>query len=62
VMIGDAAYTARIYEEADQADLRRWTGQYDDRESWSRSLHRLHEMHPDTVHFCHDTRTAGSHA
>ena len=62
VMIGDAAYTARIYEEGDQADLRRWRGQYDDRESWSRSLHRLHDMHPDTVHFCHDTRTAGPHA
>jgi len=38
VMIGDAAYTARIYEVGDQADLRRWNGQYTDRESWSRSL------------------------
>jgi N-acyl homoserine lactone hydrolase len=62
VMIGDAAYTARIYEEADQADLRKWTGQYSDREAWSRSLHRLHDMHPQTVHFCHDTRVAGLHS
>ena len=62
VMIGDAAYTARIYEEGDQADLRPWTGQYSDRESWSRSLRALHDMHPHTVHFCHDTRVAGQHS
>ena len=62
VMIGDAAYTARIYEEGDQADLRPWTGQYSDRESWSRSLSAQHDMHPHTVHFCHDTRVAGQHS
>jgi len=62
VMIGDAAYTARIYEVGDQADLRRWNGQYTDRESWSRSLRTLHDMHPNTVHFCHDTRVVGQHS
>jgi N-acyl homoserine lactone hydrolase len=56
VMIGDAAYTADIYQEAEKADLSRWRGQYSDREAWSDSLHRLHGMQPHTVHFCHDTR------
>jgi N-acyl homoserine lactone hydrolase len=56
VMIGDAAYTTEIYRERDQADLTRWRGQYDDRSAWSESLDRLHDMHPHTVHFCHDTR------
>src|ERR1700730_2819704 len=56
VMIGDAAYTSDIYREADEADLSRWDGQYSDRDAWSKSLHRLHDMHPHAVHFCHDTR------
>lgn len=56
VMIGDAAYTSDIYREVDRADLSIWDGQYDDREAWSNSLHRIHGMHPRAVHFCHDTR------
>jgi N-acyl homoserine lactone hydrolase len=56
VMIGDAAYTADIYEEVEDADLSEWRGQHADRESWARSLHRVHEMHPHSVHFCHDVR------
>jgi N-acyl homoserine lactone hydrolase len=56
VMIGDAAFTADIYRETDEADLSKWRGQYSDREAWSDSLHRLHGMHPHTVHFCHDTK------
>jgi N-acyl homoserine lactone hydrolase len=56
VMIGDAAYTSDIYRDVDDADLARWDGQYADREAWSESLHRLHEMHPHQVHFCHDTQ------
>ena len=56
VMIGDAAFTADIYREADKADLSTWRGQYDDRDAWSDSLHRLHGMQPHTVHFCHDTQ------
>ena len=56
VMIGDAAYTADIYQEADKADLSKWRGQYSDREAWSDSLHRLHGMQPHSVHFCHDTK------
>jgi len=56
VMIGDAAYTADIYRDRAAADLSHWPGQHADRETWTRSLDRLHAMHPHTVHFCHDTR------
>jgi N-acyl homoserine lactone hydrolase len=55
LMIGDAAYTSGIYREGDQADLRKWRGQFADREAWSASLHRLRDMRPHIVHFCHDT-------
>jgi N-acyl homoserine lactone hydrolase len=55
VMIGDAAYTAEIFRDRDHADLTRWRGQYDDRDAWSESLGRLHDVHADAVHFCHDT-------
>ncbi|HKW58935.1 MAG TPA: N-acyl homoserine lactonase family protein [Candidatus Dormibacteraeota bacterium] len=56
VMIGDAAYTADIYRDGDDADLSDWGGQYSDREDWSSSLKKVHAMHPRAVHFCHDTR------
>jgi N-acyl homoserine lactone hydrolase len=58
VMIGDAAFTADIYREADGADLTIWDGQYTDRKAWSESLVRVHAMRPHAVHFCHDTRVA----
>jgi N-acyl homoserine lactone hydrolase len=56
VMIGDAAYTADVYSGVDDAGLVTWDGQYSDRDAWSDSLHRLHGMHPHSVHFCHDTQ------
>lgn len=56
VMIGDAAYTADIYQQSDNADLSKWRGQYSDHAAWSDSLHRLHGMQPHSVHFCHDTK------
>lgn len=61
VMIGDAAYTSDIYRAAGDADLEKWPGQHSDREAWTKSLERLHGIHPHTVHFCHDARvvTAG---
>ncbi|MDQ6878544.1 MAG: N-acyl homoserine lactonase family protein [Candidatus Dormibacteraeota bacterium] len=55
VMIGDAAYTSEIYRDRDQADLTRWPGQHADRDAWSASLGKLHDMEPHAVHFCHDT-------
>jgi N-acyl homoserine lactone hydrolase len=57
VMIGDAAYTSDIYRDGLAADLEGWGGgQYADRDAWARSLERIHGMHPQAVHFCHDTR------
>ena len=56
VMIGDAAYTADIYRDVDNADLKVWKGQYTDQNAWTDSLHKLHGMHPHAVHFCHDTQ------
>jgi N-acyl homoserine lactone hydrolase len=60
VMIGDAAYTSEIYRDRDEADLERWRGQFSDRQAWSQSLGRVHDMHPHTVHFCHDTSVVQS--
>jgi N-acyl homoserine lactone hydrolase len=60
VMIGDAAYTAEIYRDVDQADLSEWPGQHSHREEWSRSLKKVHALHPRAVHFCHDTRVTHS--
>ena len=56
VMIGDAAYTSDIYDDGAGADLAKWPGQHDDRAAWTRSLERLHALHPHSVHFCHDTQ------
>ena len=56
VMVGDAAYTADIYRDVDKADLSKWRGQHSNRREWTKSLRRLHAMHPHAVHFCHDVR------
>jgi N-acyl homoserine lactone hydrolase len=56
VMIGDAAYTADIYRDADKADLSEWRGQHSNRRQWTRSLKKLHDLQPHAIHFCHDTR------
>ncbi len=55
MMIGDAAFTAGIYQDVDKADLSTWPGQHSDREEWTKSLHKLHALLPRAVHFCHDT-------
>jgi N-acyl homoserine lactone hydrolase len=56
VMIGDAAYTSDIYQQADEADLSVWPGQHSNRKDWTTSLKKLRQMQPHAVHFCHDTR------
>ena len=53
LLIGDAAYTSRLYRDPDREDLP-W-GQADDHPAWSASLRRVHSMSPAAVHFCHDT-------
>jgi len=56
VMIGDAAYTADIYRDGENADLSGWGGQHSNRRAWAHSLQKLHGLKPHSVHFCHDTR------
>ena len=54
VLIGDAAYNLGLYRHPDREELP--SGQAADRHSWAASLRRLHQMRPERVHFCHDTR------
>lgn len=56
VMIGDAAFTADIYSQADKADLSGWPGQHTNLGEWTRSLRKIRGLNPHAVHFCHDTR------
>jgi N-acyl homoserine lactone hydrolase len=54
LLVGDAAYTPRVYTDPDLQELPH--GQAADRTAWSASLRRLHAAHPHHVHFCHHTR------
>jgi len=54
LLIGDAAYTPRVYTEPPEGDL--LPGQASDPVSWRESLGRIHRMAPERVHFCHHTR------
>ena len=56
VLIGDAAYTPRVY--ADPGPLtsdRLPPGQASDLPAWQDSLRRIRSLGPDRVHFCHHT-------
>jgi N-acyl homoserine lactone hydrolase len=56
LLIGDAAYTSRIYARADSAaDVKLPPGQASDVPAWQDSMRRIHALDPDRVHFCHDT-------
>jgi len=54
VLIGDAAYTSRLYEDPDRERLP--AGQATDREAWGRSLRQVRGRQPKHVNCCHDTR------
>jgi len=58
VLIGDAAYTPRQYAGPPDQDLP--DGQASDPAAWRDSLHRVWDMRPAGVHFCHDTEIARS--
>jgi hypothetical protein len=54
LLIGDAAYTPRVY--ADPGPLtsdRLPAGQASDLPTWRDSLHRIQSLGPDRVRFCH---------
>jgi hypothetical protein len=56
LLIGDAAYTPRVY--ADPGPLtgdRLPPGQASDLPAWRHSLRRIRSLGPDRVHFCHHT-------
>jgi N-acyl homoserine lactone hydrolase len=53
VLIGDAAYTPRVY--ADPARDRLPSGQASDLPTWRDLLRRIQSLDPDRVHFCHHT-------
>jgi N-acyl homoserine lactone hydrolase len=55
VLMGDAAYSPRVYRDParDGADLP--AGQASDVPAWRASLRRIRSLRPDRVHFCHHT-------
>jgi N-acyl homoserine lactone hydrolase len=53
VLIGDAAYTPRVYLLPDRDRLP--PGQASDYPSWQQSLQRVQSLGADRVHFCHHT-------
>jgi N-acyl homoserine lactone hydrolase len=53
VLIGDAAYTPRVY--ADPASDRLPNGQASDVPAWRDSVQRIKTLGPERVHFCHHT-------
>jgi glyoxylase-like metal-dependent hydrolase (beta-lactamase superfamily II) len=53
VMIGDAAYTPRLYLGAPDVELP--DGQASDPAAWNRSLQRIRSTGAGRVHFCHHT-------
>jgi N-acyl homoserine lactone hydrolase len=56
LLIGDAAYTPRVYSDPVlQADGRIPPGQASDLPAWRDSLRRIQSLEPDRVHFCHHT-------
>jgi glyoxylase-like metal-dependent hydrolase (beta-lactamase superfamily II) len=53
LLIGDAAYTPRVYADPAAGDLP--DGQASDLPAWRDSLHRIRSLSPERVHFCHHT-------
>jgi N-acyl homoserine lactone hydrolase len=53
LLIGDAAYTPRLYSDPDSGRLP--GGQASDLPAWQDSLRRIRSLGPDRVHFCHHT-------
>jgi N-acyl homoserine lactone hydrolase len=58
ILIGDAAYTPRVYADPDRTALP--SGQASDVPAWRDSMHRIKSLSPERVHFCHDTRIVHS--
>ncbi|MBV8195667.1 MAG: N-acyl homoserine lactonase family protein [Candidatus Dormibacteraeota bacterium] len=55
LLIGDAAYTSRIFHRHRDLDLGKVDGQAADAGQWHATMDRLHDLNAAAVHFCHDT-------
>ncbi len=56
LLIGDAAYTPRVYADPELSTSGRLPpGQASDVPTWRDSLRRIQALGPDRVHFCHHT-------
>ncbi len=56
LLIGDAAYTPRVYADPDPpAGGQLPPGQASDVPAWRDTLRRIHSLRPARVHFCHHT-------
>ena len=55
LLIGDAAYTPRLYADADVPGEHLPPGQASDVPAWRDTVRRIHSLRPDRVHFCHHT-------
>jgi len=55
LLIGDAAYTPRLYADPDLAGEQLPPGQASDVPAWRDTVRRIHSLRPDRVHFCHHT-------
>ena len=53
LLIGDAAYTPRLYADPGREQLP--PGQASDVGAWRETVRRIHCLHPARVHFCHHT-------
>ena len=61
LFIGDAAYTKDVFDNFEQLEVERLTGQAADPDAWRESLRKVTALRPEAVHFCHDTRVAHLH-
>ena len=55
LLIGDAAYTPRLYADADLPGEQLPPGQASDVPAWRDTVRRIRSLRPDRVHFCHHT-------
>jgi N-acyl homoserine lactone hydrolase len=56
LLIGDAAYTPRVYADPDPWTSERLpAGQASDVPAWRDSVQRIRTLGPERVHFCHHT-------
>jgi N-acyl homoserine lactone hydrolase len=61
-VMGDAAYTPRVFERYESIDLEKLPGQATDPVAWRHSLRRIHDAAPSSLLFCHEAANTDEHA